>query len=252
MIKKSDKVLNDVLDYGLVKVTAGKHKGRIGHFDDKTGATGVVYFGEIQHVNYVSHDIQLRYLSSAITTEDLIARSQSIHKELISIGNTDFKRRSELLAEYVLVDATLGERWWQAKTLLQASTGKSVFISHSSQDKEFARWLAVDLANKSHKPWLDEWEIKAGQSIPTKIAEGVDRCDFLLIVLSPRSVESRWVENEWQSKYWVELQNNSVKVIPLLYERCKIPTLLAPKKYVDFTGAFSEGFEELLEAINSL
>jgi hypothetical protein len=33
------------LDWGAVKVIAGRHKGRIGHLDDEE-AGGIVYFGD--------------------------------------------------------------------------------------------------------------------------------------------------------------------------------------------------------------
>ncbi|MGA4632423.1 toll/interleukin-1 receptor domain-containing protein [Pseudomonas solani] len=126
---------------------------------------------------------------------------------------------------------------------------EKIFISHSSKDKQFARWISVDLANSGHKPWLDEWDIKAGESIPKKIGEGLRECDFIIVVLSESSVTSNWVEVEWQSKYWEEVQSGRVSVIPVLIADCEVPHLLMHKKYADFRYSYSDGYNDILLSI---
>jgi len=111
------------------------------------------------------------------------------------------------------------------------------------------RGVSVDLANLGYRPWLDEWEISAGQSIPSRISEGLDACDVVIVVLSPDAVESGWVEREWQAKYWDEVRQKEILVIPVLHRPCPIPTLLKAKKYADFTDDFAAGIRELAEAL---
>lgn len=124
-----------------------------------------------------------------------------------------------------------------------------MFISHSSKDKQFARWLAVELANSGHSPWLDEWKIRVGESIPLKVSQGIKDCHALIVVLSEHAVASRWVENEWHAKYWDEISEGRVMVLPVLLKKCEIPTLLKAKKYADFTEDYNEGLETLLIAL---
>ena len=64
-----------------------------------------------------------------------------------------------------------------------------IFISHASQDKEFVRQLGRDLAELGHYPWLDEWEIKVGECIPTKIQQGLADADYVVLVLSQHAVD---------------------------------------------------------------
>ena len=45
-----------------------------------------------------------------------------------------------------------------------------VFLSHSSKDKAGVRPVAERLRGDGLRVWLDEWEIKAGDSIPAKIS----------------------------------------------------------------------------------
>jgi hypothetical protein len=77
-----------------------------------------------------------------------------------------------------------------------------VFLSHSSKDKPFVRDLADALeAAGEIKVWLDEREIDYGENIVLKIADGLDVA-FVLLILSPDSVDSKWVKEEWTDAYW--------------------------------------------------
>jgi len=66
----------------------------------------------------------------------------------------------------------------------------SVFISYSSQDRDFAQRLAADLRQKTITVWFDETELEPGDSIIGAIEAGIDKMDFLIVVLSPASVDS--------------------------------------------------------------
>ena len=45
----------------------------------------------------------------------------------------------------------------------------SIFLSHNSVDKPFVRKLANDLRRRGHYAWVDEAEIKVGDSLIDKI-----------------------------------------------------------------------------------
>ncbi|MSU62577.1 MAG: TIR domain-containing protein [Pedosphaera sp.] len=52
-----------------------------------------------------------------------------------------------------------------------------VFLSHSAKDKAVVRPLAERLRKDGLKVWFDEWVLKAGDSIPPKIEEGLLQFD---------------------------------------------------------------------------
>jgi len=126
----------------------------------------------------------------------------------------------------------------------------NIFISHSSKDKQFARKLAETLRKFGHKPWLDEWEIKVGECIPTKIEEGLMDTDYVVLVLTKNSINSNWVDKEWKAKYWEEIHTKDTIILPILLEDCKIPELLKTKKYANFKEDFSVGMVELMGSIS--
>lgn len=124
-----------------------------------------------------------------------------------------------------------------------------VFLSHSSKDKEFVRRLADDLRELGHSPWLDEWEIRVGDCIVSKIQEGILGADYVVLVLTPESVTSGWVEREWKDAYWTEIEARRIVVLPILLRPCEAPTLLRTKKYADFIKRYELGLAQLTQAI---
>ena len=71
-----------------------------------------------------------------------------------------------------------------------------LLLSHSSQDNPFVKRLADRLRNEGATVWIDEAEIKIGDSLIVKIAEGIDNVDFVAAIISSHSVKSAWVQKE--------------------------------------------------------
>jgi len=159
------------------------------------------------------------------------------------------EERIDALEELAYISGLLNDRMFEAQ-YAYPHDGARIFLSHASADKAFVKALAVDLSALGHRPWLDEWEILGGESIPTRVAEGLEQADFVVVVLSGNSVASQWVENEWQAKYWQEVNERRVTLIPLLLSDCEVPTLLKPKKYIDFRHDYGMALEELVHSIS--
>lgn len=68
-----------------------------------------------------------------------------------------------------------------------------VFISHSSSDKWAARKVSEDLERLGVETFLDEKDLRTGESIDTSIGAHLMDSDHFLILLSPASVSSHWV-----------------------------------------------------------
>jgi hypothetical protein len=127
----------------------------------------------------------------------------------------------------------------------------TVFLSHSSRDKDLARRIAKDFKNHSIEVWFDEWEIHVGHSISQMIERGLEKADFVAVLLTKHSVNSGWVDKEWQAKIGEEATKRKVIILPLLGENCRIPALLRDKRYADFVKDYQSGFDELLKAIEA-
>lgn len=112
---------------------------------------------------------------------------------------------------------------------------KSVFISHSWHDKALARRIAEAVQTFGGRVWLDEAEIKIGDSLVEKIRQRIDGIDYVIALLSNKSVSSEWVKKELDVAMNQEIAGRRVKVIPILATRCELPGFLEGKLYADMS-----------------
>jgi CRP-like cAMP-binding protein len=106
-----------------------------------------------------------------------------------------------------------------------------VFVSYSRQDRDFAVRLVNDLRKQRFNVWLDIYNIDAGKSWARQVGEALEACTLMLLVLSPTSLASNNVEDEWN--YYLDQHK---PVLPVLYLPCKVPFRLARLQYIDFAG----------------
>lgn len=110
----------------------------------------------------------------------------------------------------------------------------SIFLSHNRKDKKFVRRLANSLTRYGARVWVDEAEMRAGESLVYKIQQAIKQTQYLGVILSPDSVESEWVKKEVEIALNDEIAGERVKVIPILVRTCEIPGFLQGKIYIDF------------------
>lgn len=133
----------------------------------------------------------------------------------------------------------------------ESSPGKSrqVFISYAQADKEVARRITDELRRSSIHVWFDEWELKPGDSIANRIDQAVSTSDLLLVLLSPNSIESHWVQSELNASLSNELKSRAITVVPALIEECEIPTSLSHLSYLDLRSNIELGLRRLVNQI---
>jgi hypothetical protein len=133
------------------------------------------------------------------------------------------------------------------------STMKSVFISHSWHDKALARQIADVLTRLGGHVWLDEAEIKLGDSLISKIRVGIDSVDYVIALISERSASSEWVSKELDIAMNQEIEGRSLKVLPILAGKCTLPGFLLGKLYADMSTqrAFKTSLPMLLDRLEA-
>lgn len=71
-----------------------------------------------------------------------------------------------------------------------------VFISCSKKDLAYAVKLSKKLQREGFDPWLDVERLKAGTPWQERLYTGVEDCDAYVLIMSPSSRKSKWVETE--------------------------------------------------------
>jgi TIR domain len=132
-----------------------------------------------------------------------------------------------------------------------AATPPKAFVSHSGQDRHFVERFAADLWGFGVMAWYSRWEIKAGDSIPAKIDEGIEDCEFFIIVLSKHSLHAAWVQTELQAAISRRAKGKIRKIIPIFIDDCgDVPPMLDTLYRVNFAN---QPYEAALdEVVNSV
>jgi hypothetical protein len=134
--------------------------------------------------------------------------------------------------------------------VLEARKVTSVFLCHSSGDKERVRGLYKLLTQVGVAPWLDEQDLIPGQEWESEVKKAVRASDIVLVCLSKSSITKQgFVQKEIKFALDVadEKPPGTIYIIPARLEECEIPERLSKWHCVDFFK--TNEFRKLIEAI---
>ena len=124
---------------------------------------------------------------------------------------------------------------------------REVFLSHASGDRRFADQLARTLRKHGIKVWYSRTQLRGAQQWQDEIGLALRRCDWFVVILSPKAVKSMWVKRELSyALIQARFQN---KIVPVLRRQCDYERLhwaLAGTQIVNLTGDFACGCRALL------
>ena len=126
-----------------------------------------------------------------------------------------------------------------------------VFVSYSSLDQQFVKRLATDLMERGLNVWFADWEMRPGESLLDRISSAIRDSSYLFVVISPNSVNSKWVRQELRQAMSEEIESSQMKVVPILRQQCELPSFLTDKIYVDLTDEewYEYGVQRLTDLV---
>jgi hypothetical protein len=118
-----------------------------------------------------------------------------------------------------------------------ASGPPIVFLSYAWEDDAFAESVARALQAKGIDTWWAGWSMKAGDSLPQEINEGLARCTHFVVLLTPISMGKPWVKQEMNAALVRKIADQCA----FIALRCGVsardlPPLLAPLLSPEITG----------------
>lgn len=108
----------------------------------------------------------------------------------------------------------------------------SVFLSYSWTDKPLARRVAEGLDASGCRVWIDEGQLRVGDSLVESISEALDRVDFVVALVSAASVGSDWCRKELSLAMTGEVKRRGVTVMPLRVGDVEMPPTLKDKVHL--------------------
>jgi adenylate cyclase len=124
-----------------------------------------------------------------------------------------------------------------------------VFLSYSRDDVDCARQLAETLGGAGHQVWWDQ-HIQGGSRFSAAIDHALKDAQAIVVLWSPKSVESAWVQDEAAEG------RDSGRLVPVVIGETKPPLGFRQFQSIDFSGWNGEQaapqLGALLEAIAQL
>jgi hypothetical protein len=111
--------------------------------------------------------------------------------------------------------------------------------SYSTRDQEFAERLHSRLRDKGLRVWFAPEDMQGGQKMHEQVDEAIRVHDKLLLVLSPHSIDSKWVRDEIRRARKAEVRDGRRKLFPIRlmeYER--------PEQWESFYADLAEDVAE--------
>ena len=122
-----------------------------------------------------------------------------------------------------------------------------VFLSHSTKDAAILKKVATALRNSGVKVWYSEKHIKGATQWHDEIGKALKTCDWLCVLLTPHSVESKWVKREVH--YALRSDRYEDRLVPLIVKKCdvdKLSWVLSGLQTITLSRRWKKGMRELL------
>jgi len=93
-----------------------------------------------------------------------------------------------------------------------------IFISHATEDKEsVALPLAKELSKYPIKVWIDNQELKIGDSLMGKINDGIEKSHYGVVILSPNFFAKKWTKRELEMLFMKD-EEDDVVILPVWHD----------------------------------
>ena len=122
---------------------------------------------------------------------------------------------------------------------------QKIFISYSRKDIDFVRKFAGDLESAGYDVWWDITDLQGGDDWVRMIPNAIASSQYVIVVLTPYSIESEWVKKEY-----TQALSLRKKIIPIMLVPCNVPFALNTINFVNFAGGeYADNFRKLLPSL---
>src|SRR5262249_43477414 len=100
-----------------------------------------------------------------------------------------------------------------------------VFVSHCDADNAYCREYVAGLRNAGLDVWYDEHG-QGRASLHKEIGHEIEACTCFIVILSPTSVDSVWVQRDVGAALALEREGHLKTLLAVVAVQCRIPSLL--------------------------
>lgn len=127
-----------------------------------------------------------------------------------------------------------------------------LFLSYSSVDRLWVVRVKAALEQRGLRVWFDHDQVRPGDVFVTALEKGLAESRAIAIVVSPESLASGWVQEEYaRAMGLVRSGGEPAQLIPILYREASLPGFLANRSWIDFQdpSSFDQSIDRLVWGI---
>jgi hypothetical protein len=128
--------------------------------------------------------------------------------------------------------------------MTEQSPHPKVFLSYASEDREVAIKIAEVLERRDVHVQYD-LSVPLGECLLDYISELISASDYVVVLLSPNTMKSGWVQYAVDTALNKDLTKRGVTVMPVLIEGTFVHPTLLRYAFLDFRGNIEQGVEWL-------
>lgn len=136
--------------------------------------------------------------------------------------------------------------------MIDDNSRKRVFLSYSFADVDKATLLADRLKNKGVTIQIDHSDDSFGENIFDKLKYLIQSSDFVLLLLTKSFFKSKYAQFEYTQAFYKFTGQRKASVIPVLMEKCDIPSDFLEYEILNLTTDFDKGLDKLTQRINTI
>jgi hypothetical protein len=110
------------------------------------------------------------------------------------------------------------------------------FISFSSDDTNWAEWIAFALETNGYSVIFQPWDFRPGSNFILEMDRSVREAERVIAVLSPSYLSSRYARIEWAEAVRRDPVGHERRLIPVRVKECDTSGRLGSIIYIDLIG----------------
>ncbi len=124
-----------------------------------------------------------------------------------------------------------------------------VFISYSHNDIEMAHRVSDALQREQIDVIIDYKDIRNGENIFDQIRYMYETSETVIILLSNSLFSSKYFQFEFPQFFFEEARKRKINIIPILIEKCQVPSDFLEFEIINLTNNFDKGLEKVIHKL---
>ncbi|MEO7991399.1 MAG: TRAFs-binding domain-containing protein [Chryseolinea sp.] len=112
----------------------------------------------------------------------------------------------------------------------------NVFLSYRSINRTWVLNLYDVLIELGHKVFLDQYVLKPGDVLVTKLNDALEKSQAAVLIWSREAKDSEWVQEEYATLETKAKSNKSFFFVPVKIDSMQLPAFANNKIYIDFSS----------------